>query len=166
MTMRAPPLARMAAVAAPRPDAEPVTIAHKPSFDIAFPRLVLADPFAAIYHTCRNACKPPKLRCAELIFRQATLHAVPQGPLRTSRLSGSGFSSSCGARNGPHRSLAGLSASCRQHEIATIERRGTPWRKSRTSSRRPPRGYLPISPTRKPSTATRKAPGKRRCGRR
>src|SRR6266850_3388820 len=32
--MRAPPLARMAAVAAPRPDAEPVTIAHKPSFDI------------------------------------------------------------------------------------------------------------------------------------
>src|SRR6478609_1073486 len=34
--MRAPPLARMAAVAAPRPDAEPVTIAHKPSFDIRF----------------------------------------------------------------------------------------------------------------------------------
>src|SRR3954449_5490025 len=32
--MRAPPLARMAAVAAPRPEAEPVTIAHKPSFDI------------------------------------------------------------------------------------------------------------------------------------
>src|SRR3989337_2255719 len=32
--MRAPPLARMAAVAAPRPDAEPVTTAHKPSFDI------------------------------------------------------------------------------------------------------------------------------------
>src|SRR5947207_618538 len=33
--MRAPPLARMRAVAAPRPEAEPVTIAHKPSFDIA-----------------------------------------------------------------------------------------------------------------------------------
>src|SRR4051812_42115062 len=32
--MRAPPLARMDAVAAPRPEAEPVTIAHKPSFDI------------------------------------------------------------------------------------------------------------------------------------
>src|ERR1700736_4092392 len=32
--MRAPPLASNAAVAAPRPDAEPVTIAHKPSFDI------------------------------------------------------------------------------------------------------------------------------------
>jgi hypothetical protein len=34
MTMRAPLLASMAAVAAPRPDAEPVTITHKPSFDI------------------------------------------------------------------------------------------------------------------------------------
>src|SRR4051794_6810811 len=32
--MRAPPLASRAAVAAPRPDADPVTIAHKPSFDI------------------------------------------------------------------------------------------------------------------------------------
>src|SRR3954454_16995010 len=32
--MRAPRFARMAAVAAPKPDAEPVTIAHKPSFDI------------------------------------------------------------------------------------------------------------------------------------
>src|ERR1700710_3333671 len=33
--MRAPArLARMEAVAAPRPEAEPVTIAHKPSFDI------------------------------------------------------------------------------------------------------------------------------------
>ena len=32
--MRAPPLARIAAVAAPRPDAEPVTITHKPSIDI------------------------------------------------------------------------------------------------------------------------------------
>src|SRR3954449_11900984 len=37
MTMRARPCARMAAVAAPRPDAEPVTIAHKPSPDIALP---------------------------------------------------------------------------------------------------------------------------------
>src|SRR5581483_825032 len=36
MTMRAPPLARMAAVAAPRPEAEPVTTAQRPSFDIAF----------------------------------------------------------------------------------------------------------------------------------
>jgi hypothetical protein len=29
-------LARIPAVAAPRPDAEPVTITHKPSFDIGF----------------------------------------------------------------------------------------------------------------------------------
>src|ERR1700743_2166272 len=33
--MRAPDLARMAAVAAPRPEAEPVITAHRPSFDIA-----------------------------------------------------------------------------------------------------------------------------------
>jgi hypothetical protein len=34
--MRAPSFASMAAVAAPRPEAEPVTIAHKLSFDIHF----------------------------------------------------------------------------------------------------------------------------------
>src|ERR1700761_81637 len=32
--MRPPPLAKIAAVAAPRPEAEPVTIAKNPSFDI------------------------------------------------------------------------------------------------------------------------------------
>src|SRR5215813_1138530 len=40
--MRAPPLARIPDVAAPRPDAEPVTITHKPSFDIRF--LLLFEP--------------------------------------------------------------------------------------------------------------------------
>src|SRR5581483_10877752 len=40
--MRAPPLARIPAVAAPRPDAEPVTITHKPSLDIRF--LLLFEP--------------------------------------------------------------------------------------------------------------------------
>ena len=34
--MAAVAAARMPAVAAPRPDAEPVTITHKPSFDIGF----------------------------------------------------------------------------------------------------------------------------------
>src|SRR6202035_4774507 len=66
--MRAPSLARMAAVAAPRPDAEPVTIAHKPSFDIRIsPDCCSAWPANdAIYHIVRkNACKSAKLRCAE-----------------------------------------------------------------------------------------------------
>src|ERR1700709_474557 len=44
--MRAPPLARMAAVAAPRPDAEPVTIAHKPSLDIGISLIVLKWAFS------------------------------------------------------------------------------------------------------------------------
>src|SRR6202035_2121890 len=67
--MRAPPLARMAAVAAPRPDAEPVTIAHKPSADISIPHLFLAKPAVAIYHIApRNACKSTKLRLPELLI--------------------------------------------------------------------------------------------------
>src|ERR1700719_3111891 len=67
--MRAPSFARMAAVAAPRPEAEPVTIAHKPSFDIRIsPDCCSCWPAnAAIYHIVRkNACKSAKLRCAEL----------------------------------------------------------------------------------------------------
>ena len=45
-------------------------------------------------------------------------------------------------------------------ECAQIEKRGTPWRRVRTLSRRPRRRYSPTSPTRKPSTATRKAAGR------
>src|SRR5665811_1244690 len=68
--MRAPPLARMAAVAAPRPDAEPVTTAHKPSFDIRISSYCLfANPLlTAIYHIVQaKPCKSAKLRCAELV---------------------------------------------------------------------------------------------------
>src|SRR6185437_8672594 len=63
--MRAPLLARIPAVAAPRPDAEPVMITHMPSFDIGFLLLFLSrSSFARAYHTtARNA----KLRSAELI---------------------------------------------------------------------------------------------------
>src|ERR1700759_2132249 len=72
-TMRAPPLARIPDVAAPRPDAEPVTITHKPSLDIPFPLVVLSlEIRSRLYHTAqRNA----KLHCAEL------RHASPaKGP--------------------------------------------------------------------------------------
>src|SRR5947207_11630055 len=40
----------------------------------------------------------------------------------------------------------------------------SPWRKVRTLSPRPLRRFSPIWPTLKPSTATRKAAGKRRSG--
>src|SRR5450631_3658582 len=55
--MRAPPLARMAAVAAPRPDAEPVTIAHKPSFDIRISSLVFWAKAAVRRHRAYRAAK-------------------------------------------------------------------------------------------------------------
>jgi hypothetical protein len=45
----------MAAVAAPRPDAEPVTITHNPSFDIGIPHCFSAGRLmAAIYHIVRQ----------------------------------------------------------------------------------------------------------------
>src|SRR2546430_1305748 len=69
MTMRAPPLASMAAVAAPRPDAEPVTIAHKPSFDIRISSC--GWPVERHHIVPQNACKSPKLRCAELMMAAA-----------------------------------------------------------------------------------------------
>src|SRR6266849_6935132 len=85
MTTRAPPLASMAAVAAPRPDAEPVTIAHKPSFDI---RISSRDwPVEAHHIVPQNACKSAKLRCAELMLTAAVPFMPPlQGHLRTSAL--------------------------------------------------------------------------------
>src|SRR5229473_4611340 len=87
MTMRAPPLANMAAVAAPRPDAEPVTIAHKPSFDIRISSRDL-EPAVETHHIVPQiACKSAKLRCAELMVAAAVPFMSPlQGHLRTSAL--------------------------------------------------------------------------------
>src|SRR6266436_7597435 len=87
MTMRAPPLANMAAVAAPRPDAEPVTIAHKPSFDIRISSSDL-EPAVETHHIVPQiACKSAKLRCAELMVAAAVPFMSPlQGHLRTSAL--------------------------------------------------------------------------------
>src|SRR6266576_2202685 len=86
--MRAPPLARIVAVAAPRPDAEPVTIAHNPSFDIG----ISSDDFQrrdAIYHIVRRSAR-----------KSATLlHAASAGALaEIGACIGGGFSSSCRAR--------------------------------------------------------------------
>src|SRR5580704_13800295 len=87
--MRAPSLARMAAVAAPRPEAEPVTIAHKPSFDIRIPFLDFSFPLSrAIYHIARrNACKSAKLRCAEFAWRPFSSYRPCRGTCGLRRLS-------------------------------------------------------------------------------
>src|SRR5512142_2175189 len=86
--MRAPPLARMAAVAAPRPDAEPVTIAHKPSPDIRISLLCFSlTRSRAIYHIAHeNTCKPAKLRPPELVIPSRGFMPSPQGRPRTSAL--------------------------------------------------------------------------------
>jgi hypothetical protein len=74
-------LARIAAVAAPRPEAEPVTIAHKPSFDIRIssccfetlfePALELAFEFALAWrlaYRAANSLQIHEIRSAEFIL--------------------------------------------------------------------------------------------------
>src|SRR4029079_4292719 len=91
--MRAPPFARMAAVAAPRPDADPVTIAHKPSFDI--PRFLLLffdEPCGGAYHIARQSlCKSEKLRCAEFILCLMIFMPLLQAALRTALVTAMAF---------------------------------------------------------------------------
>src|SRR6266478_957680 len=99
--MRAPPLARMAAVAAPRPDADPVTIAHKPSFDIRISPYGFRDRYGGYHIVQANACKSAMFRCAELILPAALLHVALAGcPAETGACHGHGFSPSSGARKG------------------------------------------------------------------
>src|SRR5450755_2526326 len=104
MTMRAPPLARMAAVAAPRPDAEPVTIAHKPSFDIRISSCCfsLTRPEArdlAYRAGKRLQIGKTPLRGINARRRGRKLHAAAAGRLADiGACHGGGFSSSCGAR--------------------------------------------------------------------
>src|SRR5580704_5544954 len=90
MTRRAPPLARIAAVAAPRPDAEPVTIAHIPSFDIAFPHIDLEPHVVTASHHIvpANACKSAKLRRPELMPAAGAACGACRRPCGHRRLSG------------------------------------------------------------------------------
>src|SRR5581483_3682024 len=72
--MRAPPLARIPAVAAPRPDAEPVTITHKPSLDIGF--LLLFEPSKS---GCRSTIPPDETRNS--IARNCGMPAAQSSPM-------------------------------------------------------------------------------------
>src|SRR5438552_4262178 len=92
--MRAPPLARIAAVAAPRPDAEPVTIAHKPSLDIRISSYCFETLFepapACVYHIARQGpCKSTEIRSAEFIL------CLTNFVLRSAALAGSPADSAC-----------------------------------------------------------------------
>src|SRR6267378_2118154 len=98
--MRAPSLARMAAVAAPRPDAEPVTITHNPSFDIRISSYVDFEHPVAGHHTAQaNACKSAESPLHGINYSTRSLHVALAGcPAATGACHGSSFSPSCGAR--------------------------------------------------------------------
>src|SRR3954467_11054449 len=87
--MRVPPLARMAAVAAPRPEAEPVTIAHKPSFDIRISSccfwLGFEPPVGrGLTISCRKVCANPRpFHYAEFILCLMAFMLPPHAALRT-----------------------------------------------------------------------------------
>src|SRR6267154_1619547 len=72
--MRAPSLARMAAVAAPRPDADPVTITHTPSADI---RLVMAVAFPR-HAPQENTAPEARRNCRADMCRLKTGNAVAE----------------------------------------------------------------------------------------
>src|SRR4051794_12165994 len=123
----------MAAVAAPRPDADPVTIAHKPSFDIRF----LFFDFRAgppNYHIARHSHCKSAMR--NLFFRMPPSQAA----LRRALVTAMAF---------PHHKAQEKTAPrARRHAgpELPIQHRGTLWRRVRTLSPRPRKGFFPISP--------------------
>src|SRR5260370_2964030 len=100
MTKRAPPLASKAAVAAPRPDAEPVTIAHKLSFDIRISSCDWSWSFETHHIVPQNTCKSPKtpLRGINAGGSRCLHVAIAGAPADIGACHGNGFSPSCGAR--------------------------------------------------------------------
>src|SRR4029078_6490244 len=96
--MRAPPLARMAAVAAPRPEAEPVTIAHNPSFDIRISFcccwLGSSRPFTGrgLTISCRKRrANPRAFHYAELVLDLGFFMPPPHADLRTALVTAMAF---------------------------------------------------------------------------
>src|ERR1700744_5351011 len=168
--MRPPPLAKIAAVAAPRPEAEPVTIAKNPSFDIPdFLFLLLTGRWPARVGRTISRGVLPANRAKSVARNYSSTHRylwplpmpVRQAALRTSALvMALAFPHHRAQEKAAHR------APTRRPDAPRFQKRGTLWRRVKTSSSRPRRRFLRISPIPRPSTATRKASGKRRCGRR
>src|SRR5258708_372199 len=92
--MRAPPLARMAAVAAPKPDADPVTIAHKPSFDIRISSNCFELNFARggiPYRAAKSLQIRETSARRNLFFRLTNLMPPPQAALRAALVTAMAF---------------------------------------------------------------------------
>src|SRR4029079_4876924 len=88
--MRAPPFARMAAGAGPRPEAEPVTIAHNPSFDIRISSCCSWLGFEPPVHRLRltisrdqRRANPRSFHYAEFILCMMIFMPPSQAALRT-----------------------------------------------------------------------------------
>jgi hypothetical protein len=89
-------LARIAAVAAPRPDAEPVTIAHKPSLDICISFYcfkTLFEPAIAwrLPYRAAKSLQIHEIRCAEFILCLTNFMPKPQVALRTALVTAMAF---------------------------------------------------------------------------
>src|SRR3954471_5315427 len=119
MTMRAPSLASRAAVAAPRPEADPVITTHIPS---------LAIWFSSIY---------PRYDKGDLAY--AYLTRIPNDGYRHADIG------ACHQRRfSPSWTEQSKHPAC---PVRLNRRRGTLWRRVRISLPRPPGGFLPTSPT-------------------
>src|SRR4029077_16934527 len=100
MTMRAPPLASIAAVAAPKPDAEPVTIAHKPSFDIRISSCCFELNFArgGIPYRAAKSLQIHETPLCGIYSSPDEPYAAPASGPAGSACHGYGFSASLSAR--------------------------------------------------------------------
>ena len=105
----------------------------------------------AIYHIARqSACKSAKLRCAELSFADAFM--PPRRRPCGQRLSWRWLFPIIERKKRPHPMPGGTPG-----RDGANQNRGTLWRRARTLLPRPRRRFSPISPTPRPSTATRRA---------
>src|SRR5690349_10098900 len=127
----------MEAVAAPRPEADPVTIAHKPSLDIRFLLLFCSHFRGLAYHIARQSQGQSPLDG----IRPAMRRHIPaaQAALLPALVRPMAF---------PHHKAQDKTApgpggtagpSANQH-------RGAPWRRVRTLSSRPRKRFSPTSP--------------------
>src|SRR5262245_36700826 len=140
----------MAAVAAPNPEADPVTIAYKPSLDIRF-LLFLKASFRR-WHTISRS----KVRAN----RYSVSWNKPCDRLRIPPLQAALLPALVRPMAFPHHKAQEKTAPRPEYrpEVAN-QHRGAPWRRVRTLLSRPRRRSSPISPMPRPSITTRRARG-------
>ena len=116
----------------PRPDADPVTTAHKPSFDIPIPFMFVRSgpdlPYRPARMARKSSANSKMTRIRKILLRgimaaPPSLHAaLAGGPADIGACLGSGFSPSCGARK--DRSRCPAQALKPEVQVKNEERRG------------------------------------------